>query len=496
MVAGKVAVERGLAQFGEYELIRELGRGASASAYLARPRQSSERLCLKIFHPRLFRDENFLKRVNREFEVSAGLRHPNIVGIRSILRTEPPALVMDFIDGENLELFQAKLPYILPEVSALIVIEILKALEYAHAQGVIHRDLKPENVLIEKTGRVLVTDFGLAKFEDSTTNITQPQAIVGSTDYMSPEQVSGDVMTSSSDLFSVGSLFYFLATGTRPFSRGSALATLNSIRQDGIEPPDRRNPKISAPLSRILQRALAKEPGERYPSAKEFRSALENYMQSLGLHGEDMSFPSWLRDPGGATVRMLQASAESLAIAAEKAAVPGEWPKSLELLAHLSLKAPESPAINRVTFKIRRARRPRRWGTAAASIALAVVAAIGVRSCDWKKTTAPQASAPTLREVTPQTEVLPVPIVTANRTEPAKASSPRPRPKPVVTLIPVQFKVGSDVTVFWRGKQIDPKEPLMERPGTYQLVLQKEGFAPIEQQIRVGGSKPVVVNVE
>ncbi len=470
-------VDRGLAQFGEYTLIRELGRGASASAYLAQSLKSpnaSERVCLKIFHSSFFKNDQALRRVNREFEISAGLHHPNIISIRSILRTEPPALVMDYVDGENLETFQNKLPYILPEVSALIVIEILKALEYAHEKGVIHRDLKPENVIVEKSGRIFVTDFGLAKFEDSKTNITQPHAIVGSADYMAPEQVSGEVLTSRADLFSVGSIFYFLSTGTRPFSRSSAMATLNSIQHDNIEAPDRRNPKISADLSRILQKALNKDPWSRYQTAGEFRSALENYLRGLGLGPGTASFSKWLAEPADFTVFMLRATVENLSLSAESAAMAKDWAKSMEILAHLSLKAPESPVIDRVTKRMPQ-RRPFKaaWFSVAAALVIALIF-FGYRSYPVKQTT-----------VATHSEV--------SATTPTVA--PKVIPPPPPPLSEVQFKVPEEVEVYWDGVRVTSNK-LKAKHGKHQLVLRRDNYAPIEQQIVVTAKGPVVIGAE
>ena len=129
--------------FLTYTLERELGRGASACVYLAREQGKGE-VCLKLFHPRLFQDSEFSRRVRREMRLMSDLSHPNIVRVLQVHEdSDPPALVLDYVDGENLETFQARLPYVLPEIAVLIVIEVLKALEYSHERGIVHRDLKP-----------------------------------------------------------------------------------------------------------------------------------------------------------------------------------------------------------------------------------------------------------------------------------------------------------------------------------------------------------------
>src|SRR5262249_49967225 len=150
--------------------LRELGRGATAKVFLARDAASGDEVSLKIFHPDVFRNARSAMRIGREMALARELQHPRIVRVRGIVDdTDPPALVMDYVAGENLETAQRRFPYVLPEVAALVAADILDALTYAHERGVIHRDLKPENILFGDDGRVVVTDFGLAKLRDVAT---------------------------------------------------------------------------------------------------------------------------------------------------------------------------------------------------------------------------------------------------------------------------------------------------------------------------------------
>lgn len=502
-------------RFEHFELQRELGRGATAKIYLARNLTTNDQVSIKIFHPKIFHDSHFAQRIQREIKLSSSLEHDNIVRVREVIsHTDPPALVMDYIEGENLEVFQSRLPYVLPEVSALIVIEILKGLEYAHDKGLIHRDLKPENVLIRKDGRVFVTDFGLAKLAD-TTLITQTNVILGSLDYMSPEQSLGDSVGPKSDLFSVAMILYFLTTGTRPFSRETTLATLQAIREEEPEHPGKRNPKLSTELSRIIQKGLSKPVDHRFASAREFRECLENYVKSLGITAETFGLGIWIKDPTGQTMEGLRICVESLTKNCETTLKERSKDRFLETLAHLTLKAPQSPAIARLTMAYRESRDVKRRPLL---IALLLLLLVGVGSGVWywrtrpaSETSATQTTPPPVppqilhEEVDPLSKPRRPPTTTE---EPAKVENPRPvrrerpKPQPKNPLTQsnngrgtVHFNVDPGVQVFWDGREIDPTAPLPgQRPGEHQIMLVAPGFDPIRGKVMVKDNEPTVVN--
>lgn len=488
-------------RFGEYELLKELGRGATARVHLARHVSTQKEVCLKIFHPRLFGDSRSASRIEREMEVSAQLQHPGIVRVHEVLKeTDPPAIVMDYIAGENLESFQRRLPYVLPEVSVWIVVRILDALAFAHEAGVIHRDLKPENVLVAADGRIVVTDFGLAKLRDSST-LTQSNVILGSLDYLAPEQARGDVVGTRSDLFSVGAILYFLTTGTRPFSRQTPLATLAAIQNEEPEPPQRRNPKLSGALGRILQKALSKEPANRYADAAEFRAALVGYLESVGLVGSLFTLDEWMREPSAVTLDALKTSAETLTHACEKALSDQQQDKFLETLAHLSLKAPESPALARLTegYRLTRARRAR-WRVGAAIILFLFILGTGIVGWRWSSPPSPQATA----RQAPPTEA-PVPseaLVEASPEPPASApvttaETKKAAPAPAKRTGTVVFDLDPDVKVFWNGHRVDPTKPLKNaRVGSNTLVLERPGFDPIGAKVKVKAGEPTIIRVK
>lgn len=463
--------ESGAEHFGEFQLEREIGRGATATVYLARLPLAKACFSLKIFHPRLFQAPSIALRIQREFELLQSLRHPNIVPVHQLLPTDPPALVMEYIDGENLEVFQGRLPYVLPEVSVLIVIEILKALECAHGEGIIHRDLKPENVLIRKDGAIFVADFGLARIINSTSAITQTNHIVGSVDYMAPEQTLGEALAATSDLFSVGAVLYFLITGTRPFTRSTSVATLQAIKEANIEGPEKRNPKVSAELSRLLQTAMALDPAARFQTAKAFREALQNYLHGVGLTNEVFDFRSWIKDSTRGTMEALALAADGLTLQAEAALQANDSNRILERLAHLSLKAPESPAIGKMTKAMDslRSKQTHRYYFFAASLLL-IVLALGFAYDRFR----PVQQAASLSSPLPMGAIIP-PVLVGD----------------------VHFTLGPGIDVLWDGKRIDPTGPLLAQPvGKHKLVLKRKGFDPIRSEVQVSEKEPLKINVK
>lgn len=503
------------AKLGEYEFVRELGRGASATVYLGKHLSKGTEHSVKVFHLASTEDSNFAHRIRRECRVLESLNHPNIVPVTEMVtQGNSTALVMEYIDGGNLEKFQSKLPYVLPEVSALIVIEILKGLQHAHERSIIHRDLKPENVLVGHDGRVLVTDFGLAKVQDASTAITQPNHVLGSADYMSPEQTVGELVGPSSDLFSVATILYFLTTGTRPFSRSTALGTLQAVREQPHEPAERRNPKISLPLSRILLKGLTKDPMRRFQSAQEFIDALQGYLNSIGLVPEVFVFSDWIRDPSGVTMDCLRLSSDRMGREAELAAKSGRWSECLEWLGQLSLKSPSSPVIARLTSqaKFTRQSHQRSIWVGISAIALLLLSILffpgGANRLLRGRGGLPIASAPAGAGIatTPPSisEVAAVPKVEPKSewkpVEKPKIASTSPKKKPVPTIqstSEVRFNVADGVQVFWDGREMNPLLVHREsRMGEHELMLKRPGFGVIRKRIKVKANEPSIINAK
>ncbi len=486
-----------------FDVLQEVGRGATARILLARDLATGDRVCLKVFHPKMFQEATSKARIRREMEMSLKLKHPNILSIRrTLLEADPPVMVMDFVPGKNLEKFQGHLPYILPEVAVLLCIQILKALEYAHSKGIVHRDLKPENVLVREDGQVFVADFGLAKWRDQ--NVTnQSNFLIGSVDYMSPEQVRGDTVNHSSDLFSVGAILYFLTTGTRPFTRPSPVATLDAVKSDDPEVPQKRNPKISNRLSRLIQKGMKKTIGERFSTAADFRGCLEEYLCEVGLAGEAFNLLEWAADPSGATLNALQVSAEHLSLRAQTALEQGDWNRFIETQSHLSLKAPESEALKRLSLAYRQARKKENgrklfWRIPVAAALVLFLVAVGALVVE-RQSVLPSAPAATTAPVAVETQTTaPVEASLA----PTQATKPKVNRKKVEAMDrplgegTVWFRMPDGVDVYWDGLKVDPSKPLYKQKiGRHELKMERPNFDTISAEVMVVPNEPTIIKV-
>ncbi len=268
-----------LTQLGRYRIVKVLGRGAMGVVYEGLDPRLERPVAIKTILKGHLLDETladeYSARFVREAQAAARLNHPNIVTVFDFGEQGDVAyLVMEFIRGHELaEAFDRSERFALPE-AIRIMGELLDALAYAHAQGVVHRDVKPANVMIDAGGRVKLTDFGVARLADANQDRTAPGTMVGTPSYMSPEQIQGLPVGSRADLFAAGIILYQFLTGQRPFAGGGSFAIQKQIVHDDPEPPSRRNPVLPPVFDAIVARALAKSPDDRYESAAMFAAAL------------------------------------------------------------------------------------------------------------------------------------------------------------------------------------------------------------------------------
>ncbi len=276
-----------LGRLEHYEIEREIGRGGMGVVLQAHDTQLNRPVAIKVMAPHLAANGAARKRFAREARAAAAVLHPNVIAIHAVSDSSSPAapplpfLVMPYVAGPSLEqvvLQQGPLP----ETEIVrIALQIAAGLAAAHCQGLIHRDIKPANVLIEQgVSRVVITDFGLARAEDDA-SMTQTGWFAGTPNYMSPEQSIGDELDARSDLFSLGSVLYFLATGRLPFRAEQPMAVLQRIRHDQPTPVRQVNPEISQTLSSIIERLLEKSPDHRFQSAAQLHEVLERYLAHL-----------------------------------------------------------------------------------------------------------------------------------------------------------------------------------------------------------------------
>jgi serine/threonine-protein kinase len=260
-----------------YEVGRLLGAGGMAEVYEGRDRLLARRVAIKVLQSQYARDQSFLLRFKREAQAAASLSHPNVVAVYDTGSEDGTHfIVMEYVDGRTVKDVVRQEGPLYPDRAAEICADVCAALVAAHARGLIHRDIKPGNVMLTPDGKVKVMDFGIARATTSET-ITQTAAVIGTAQYISPEQAQGQAVDYRSDLYSLGCCLYEMLTGTVPFTGATPVAiAYRHVREDPT-PPRMLNPDVPPPLEAICLKAMAKLPDNRYQTAAEFRADLERF---------------------------------------------------------------------------------------------------------------------------------------------------------------------------------------------------------------------------
>ncbi len=266
---------------GRYELGSVLGRGGMAEVYLAHDTRLGRTVAVKTLRTDLARDPSFQARFRREAQSAASLNHPAIVAVYDtgedyVDGVSIPYIVMEYVDGSTLRELLHSGRKLLPERSLEMTVGILQALEYSHRNGIVHRDIKPANVMLTRTGQVKVMDFGIARaMGDSGMTMTQTAAVIGTAQYLSPEQAKGETVDARSDLYSTGCLIYELLTVRPPFIGDSPVAVAYQHVREEPQPPSIYDPEVTPEMDAIVLKALTKDPDYRYQSADEMRADIE-----------------------------------------------------------------------------------------------------------------------------------------------------------------------------------------------------------------------------
>ncbi len=263
-----------------YELGEILGFGGMSEVHLGRDHRLHRDVAIKVLRAELARDPSFYLRFRREAQNAAALNHPAIVAVYDTGEAETPAgplpyIVMEYVDGVTLRDIVYTDGPMPPRRALEVIADACQALNFSHQHGIIHRDVKPANIMISKTGAVKVMDFGIARaIADSSNRVTQTAAVIGTAQYLSPEQARGERVDARSDVYSLGCVLYEILTGDPPFVGDSPVAVAyQHVREDPI-PPSAKRPGISPDLDAVVLKAMAKNPDNRYQSAAEMRADL------------------------------------------------------------------------------------------------------------------------------------------------------------------------------------------------------------------------------
>ena len=269
---------------GDYRVEGVLGKGGMGKVFRARNQITGREEAMKMVLPDLDENAELGDRFLREIRVHASLDHPNIAALYSALRVDNRlVMMMELVEGVSLEQKLRDGP-LDADSAATIAGQVLDALDYAHARGVIHRDIKPANILVTREGRAKLTDFGIARAAGDL-RLTHTGFALGSLPYMSPEQVRSGAVDARSDIYSLGIALYELVTGRRPIQGDSEYALMNAQLQQVPAPPEQIVASIPRAFSNVIMKALAKDPAERWQTAAEFRAALRGEQAAAAAQG-------------------------------------------------------------------------------------------------------------------------------------------------------------------------------------------------------------------
>ena len=270
--------EPGTVLGGRYEILALLGQGGMGAVYKARDMELDRLVALKIIRPELTTNPEILRRFKQELILARQVTHRNVIRIFDLGQADGfKFITMEYLDGKDLRAVLTEKGKLSPEEAARIIVQICRALEVAHGEGVVHRDLKPQNIMLDANGRAYVMDFGIAR-SAHLPGMTQMGALIGTPEYMSPEQAKGEKLDERSDLFSLGVIFYELITGQSPFYSDTPLASLWKRMQEKAKPLCEVDPAIPKPLSDIVAKAMEIEPTDRFASAGEMAQELEFWL--------------------------------------------------------------------------------------------------------------------------------------------------------------------------------------------------------------------------
>jgi len=408
-----------------YKLIEEVGQGGMAIVYRATDETLKRVVAIKVLHQHLAAEPESKARLEREAQAVAKLRHDNILEIfdYSGHDSQSSYIVTEFIDGQTLKQFLSARTLRYPEIAALISIEVCGALAHAHGVGVLHRDVKPENVMVRKDGLLKLMDFGIAQVLDLE-RMTVTGQLLGSPAYMAPEIVEGKQLDFRTDVFSVGIMLYLLATGNLPFTGKNPHEVLRRITEGKFPDPRMVGRGVDQALSRIISKALARRPEERYSDVGPLADELRSYLEDAGLGEVRSELRAFFGKPDTYEADLPKRMAVSLTAAAARHLAARRSAKALELWNRVLAFDPKNAVVSAA---LRRFEGRARLKTVAAIVAIGAIVAGGISVGAKKLANRPREVARALP--TAPTPPAPPPIAVAPPVvKPAQPVVPEPAP--------------------------------------------------------------------
>lgn len=432
-----------LRKLEKYEVLDEIGHGGMATVYRARDSSLDRLVALKVLHPHLQSTIEARARFSREARSVARLRHPHILEIYDYSgeSSDETYIAAELLTGPTLKDFVLKHGDMPPEIAACIALQLADALNEAHAKGIIHRDVKPENVLIHEDRCVKLTDFGIAYMLDTHT-FTATGQILGSPGHMAPEQIEEGASDVRSDVFSLGTVLYFCATGRLPFVGRNPHHLLKLLLDGDYPDPLRLRPEIGADLVAIMDKALSRDPARRYQTAGDMADALRNFLSKMGVEDPDETLERYLRSPQEVKAELRESTMRCLLEIGGKAAKTGDVPRAQAALSRvLAIDEGNEKALKLLGSLGRRRKRRSALVAAAVALAVSVLAVAGYAAWRaggespeaWTATGEGERAGTDRAESTPAAPQPPSISPSGRREEPpAETSGTTPTPEPAV----------------------------------------------------------------
>ncbi len=469
-----------------YRLEELVGTGGMSQVFRAWDTTLDREVAVKLLHPHLAAKEESRRRLAREARAVARLHHPNILEIYDFSGDQAPKayIVTEYIRGQTLRRFADEVGFGLPNLGALAGHSLASALEHAHAIGIVHRDVKPENVMVREDGVLKLMDFGIARILDQGERMTMTGTLVGSPAHMAPEIIEGKEADARSDVFSLGTMLYWLCTGALPFSAANTTAVLKRILDGAYEDPRALCPAISDSLCAVLCEALERDPARRLPTARAMRERIEAALLEDGIERPAEELRRFFADPAGRRAEERRRQIERLGIAASAALAAGQRVRALSAVNRLLALEPESALAREILKKVAGRQRVRRVALGVAVASALVGAGLGLSRL-------PQRAR---RPETSRAE--PLPVAAASR--PAPVSTPAalaaagphdtaPAKPHALPLSAKRWRTGWGVHELARPLAVSPAPAPAAPPGRLHLFVQPYADVLVDGSRRASG---------
>ncbi len=491
---------------GRYRILEQLGTGGMSVVYKGLDTELEREVAVKVLHAHLAQKQESRARLAREAKAVARLHHPNILEVFDFSGddAEEAWLVTEYIRGQTLRQFADTVGLEPPEVAAMVIHEVAAALAQAHEAGIIHRDLKPENVMVRFDGVIKLMDFGIAKIIDRDDRMTMTGALVGSPAHMAPEIIEGEEAGAEADVFSLGTMLYFLATGRLPFTAPNTTATLKRILDGVYDDPRQLVATVSDDLAEIIATCLARQPSTRYPSAVKLRDALTDYLANAGLTRPTEELSSFFADPPSYRKQLIPRLSQTLIGRCEALLAAKRPGKALavlnQVLAHDAAHPRALELLQQMNASRRRQRPPAAWRKVGMGVGATVVVVAGVGLAAWRALPPDPAPLPLPEPSRPEpvrppsAEVKPAPRAQGSlqaRVErsPAPLKRAEPGRRALTSAIPVSIQLRPYGYLQLEGKK--EKTPELSRhelklsPGKHRVVIGCGFCDPVEELLEV-----------